>query len=161
MRGQLWSTDFIVSATMFFTVLFLVIFVWNYTNTQGRERLEFNSIETLALTVSDAIIRTPGLPEDWNASNVRVLGIASDDNVLNSTKVLRFVNLPYSNSRALISQKYQFYFELRNTTGEIIENSGTNLTTGVYPFDPSIVVPIDRFVVYEDKIATMKLIVWS
>jgi len=161
MRAQVWSSDFVVSAIMFFTVLFLIIFVWNYTNAQGQERLTFNNIETLALKISDSIIRIPGLPEDWNSSNVRVIGLASSDNVLNETKVSNFVGMSYTKARGLMSVQYQFYFDLKNITGDIIEESSGNLTAGIYPVSADIVVPVKRYVLYKGKVATMTLIIWT
>lgn len=161
MKGQIWSADFVASAVIFFTVLFLVIFVWNYSNVQSAESLELKQIQTTAIETSDSMIRTGGLPDNWDSSNVRVIGLADDENILNKAKVISFINVPYSQARALLTGKYNFYFELTYVNGTIIKDSGNNLTAGLQPLNERFVVPIDRYVVYEDKPARMRLIVWS
>jgi len=160
MKAQIWSADFVVSAVIFFTVLFLVMFVWNYANIQGAETLQLKDIESKALTVSDALIRAPGLPFDWNETTVRVIGLAAEENVINKTKALRFVNLTYIQSRALLTGRYEFYFELTHVNGTVINESGINLTQGILPLNPSVVVPVERYVLYDDEIKRMKLLVW-
>ena len=97
------------------------------------------------------MIRTGCLPDNWDSSNVRVIGLADDENILKKAKVIAFTNVPYSKARALLTGKYNFYFELTYVNGTIIKDSGNNLTAGLQPLNERFVVPIDRYVVYEDK----------
>ncbi|MBU0530420.1 MAG: hypothetical protein KKC05_02000 [Nanoarchaeota archaeon] len=161
MRGQIWSVDFVVSAIIFFTVLFLVILVWNYTSVQGSEVLALKNMQSAAMKTSDALIRTGGLPDDWNGTNVYVIGLADGDNILNQTKVLRFINTPYSKAKSLLTGEYDFYFEMLHLNGTVINESGTNLTTGAVIIDPVVVVPVERYVLYRDEITRLRLIVWK
>jgi len=156
----MWSIDFVISAVIFLLVIVLVIFAWNYTNSQVAEQIEFNEIESTALTVSDSLIRTSGIPADWNQTNVNVIGLAIEDNILNDTKASRFVNLSYADARVLLVGKYNFYFELDHINGTIIVYNGTNMTAGIYPANSAIIVPVERYVLYQNKPARMKFIVW-
>jgi len=168
MKGQIWSMDFIVSIMIFFLVFFLVIFVWNYTNTQTSETLELKNMQLAALQVSDSIIRQPGIPYDWTSDDVTSIGLANEENNLNVTKVIRLVdNLTYLQSRALLTGKYNYYFELLDVDGNnITERIGgvggysINLTAGRAPLAERVVIPVERFVIYRDQIARMKFILW-
>lgn len=169
MKAQIWSFDFAISVIFFVTVMVILIFAWNYTNIQSLRQLEFNEIETTTITVSDSLIRIPGLPEDWNATNVKVIGLAKNcengcENILNESKVIRFINLTssdYPKSRRLLTGKYQFYFEMKYLNDTTIQDNGITLANGSYPpSNASIVVPVERYVLYKEKIAKLNLILW-
>ena len=93
MRAQIWSMDFIASITIFILMFSVVVFSWNYINTQNTERSLFSDMQVLGLDVSDIIVRIPGNPEDWNESNVQSIGLATRENVLNETKVEQFISM--------------------------------------------------------------------
>ncbi len=164
MRAQIWSIDFAVSILIFMSVIILVFFTWSYTSTQSSEQVEINNMQTSALLISDSLIRVEGLPRDWNATNVKVIGIASrNENVLNKTKVDRFLNLSYSKARGLLGiGAYEFYFELSYMNHTIMKNQdGNNITKGNYPdSSASIIVPAERYVLYNGKIARLKFWLW-
>ncbi|MCK4532020.1 MAG: hypothetical protein KAT94_04065, partial [Candidatus Aenigmarchaeota archaeon] len=90
MKGQVWSLDFITSVLVFLVVLIPLFFVWNYVNIQNQQQILFDEVEILTLSISDSLIRTEGLPEDWNTSDVSTIGLSSEENVLNVTKVSYF-----------------------------------------------------------------------
>lgn len=161
MSAQAWSLDFIISSVIFFFVIVLVISAWNYTSTQSAEQLDFNEAESTALTVSDSIIRTQGIPTDWNTSNVRSIGLADEANILNDTKLLRFASLSYQTSRVLLTGEFNFYFELRQLDNKLVAINGTNITAGMQPLNPRIIVPVDRYVLHQRRPAKIRLVVWA
>lgn len=164
MKAQVWTADFIISVIIFFTMVVLMIFSWNYTNQQNTYQQYFNDIENNALSVSDALIRVPGIPEDWNETNVISLGLASSDNVLGRTKITRFINLANDKTKNLLGiGNFEFYFELRYLNNTAIPlNSTANITKGLYPFaNASIIVPVERYVLYESTPSKMEFFLWS
>ena len=93
MKAQAWSFDFMASVVVFFMIISVLFFVWEYTTFQNEDQMLFNDMENNALTITDTIIRTRGFPEYWNESNVQIMGLASEENVLNETKILMFVQM--------------------------------------------------------------------
>lgn len=152
-KGQVWSLDFVTSLVLFFLVLIPVFFIWNYINIQNMEQKTFDEIETLALIVSDSLIRTKGIPENWNSSNVNVIGLADEENVLNSTKVSNFLsmgNSAYSLTKNTLIGKYDFFFSITDLNGTQYG------TIGSKPADKTV-VPVERYCLYDDRVVKIEL----
>ncbi len=163
MRGQLWSMDFAVSLIIFVLMAGMVVFAWNYTIQNSTDQVNFNVLENDVLMMSDTLIRVPGLPEDWNESTVRVIGLADEENVLNSTKVKQFVNMDYSMIKSFLGiSNREFYFEINYPNNTVMEIDGVNLTKGTHPSmgNSSVVVPAERYILINGKIAKMELLLW-
>lgn len=162
MKAQLWSLDFVLSAVAFSLVLITVFFIWNYTTAETSEKMEFKEMEGLALSVSDLLVRTRGVPADWNATTVKVLGLASEENVLNGTKAERFLDLDYADSKTIMGVPlYDYYFRLTGLDGETVYVNQTEAVKGTYPSDADIVIPINRHGLMDGEVISMQLILWS
>lgn len=145
--------DFVASLVIFLLVLIPLLFVWNYINIQNMEQRTFDEIETLALKVSDSLIRTKGIPENWNSSNVNVIGLASEENVLNFAKVSEFIymgNNEYTLTKNILIGKYDFFFSITDLNGTQYG------TIGNKPADRTI-VPVERYCMYNERIVKIEL----
>ncbi|MFC2154739.1 hypothetical protein ACFLRC_04590, partial [Candidatus Altiarchaeota archaeon] len=110
-RGQLFTWDLIFASTLFMLNLFLVIYFWE---TSVREINSARTIQDMGWaveSVSDKLIRTSGLPVDWDDSfppqldDVVVFGLAEDeflygthnalDRVLDPDKFVWLANFSY------------------------------------------------------------------
>lgn len=162
MKGQIWSLDFIASAVIFTAAVVLVIFAWSFTSAQTGGQARLADMESIALELSDSLIRTGGVPDDWNSTTVQSLGLASEESILSRTKVNRFINLSYTQARGLMGiETYEFYFELLDMNGSLMTNQyGQNLTAGDYPSGAGFSVPVRRFVLLEGEAAKMRFILW-
>ncbi|MCK4335830.1 MAG: hypothetical protein KAW40_03860 [Candidatus Aenigmarchaeota archaeon] len=152
MKGQVWSLDFITSVLVFLVVLIPLFFVWNYVNIQNQQQILFDEVETLTLSISDSLIRTKGLPEDWNTSDVSSIGLSSEENVLNVTKVSYFLtmgNSEYNRTRAILTGGYDFFFNLTDINGT------AHGTIGNKPQD-RMTIPIERYCLYNERIAKLE-----
>lgn len=162
MKLQVWSLDFAISLVIFFSALVLIIFSWNYTSIQAVEQREFNNMQTLALEISDSLIRTTGIPADWDLINVKIIGLASNENILNSTKIEQLLNLDYDKiKQLLVIANYEFYFELDYLNNTIIEINGNETKKGLYPSNANIIVPTERYCLYDEEIVKLKFILWN
>lgn len=164
MKAQIWSADFILSAVIFFVALVMIIFAWNTTSEQISAQSVTADIENMALFISDSLIRTSGLPADWNSTNVQVIGLVSEENVLNNTKVNRFINLSYETSKNLLGTGgHEFYFRLNHLNDSIVQNEyGQNITAGSYPAqNASLVIPVERYVLYNRDIKKLSFVLWK
>ena len=158
MKGQVWSTDFALSAVIFFMALSTMVFVWNYTNTQAQESLAASELEGAALTASDFLARNPGYPIGWNASNVQVIGLASSENVLDMSKVGTFINMSYQKAKSILSLgEYEFYFQLLYLNNTPLDG----LSFGLQPSGAGIIAPVERLVLYDSMPVRMRLTVWE
>ncbi|MBU0898615.1 MAG: hypothetical protein KKB03_04465 [Nanoarchaeota archaeon] len=164
MRGQIWSMDFIVSAIIFFIALATIMFSWNYIIQNTDEQTVINEMESSVLDITDVLVRSPGVPRDWTPSNVQSIGLASEENKLNETKVDYFMQLDYSETKLLLGIKnYHFYFELEDLNNQTVKNQADqNITKGVYPDTASFIqIPVERYALYRDAIVKLKFIFWS
>lgn len=163
MRAQMWSLDFAVSVVIFAFVVSIVVFAWNYSTQNSMDQVNFNILQNDVMMISDSLIRVSGLPEDWNDTNVQVIGLADEENVLNSTKVLRFIGLDYGFTKSILGiGNYDFYFDIRYPNNTIMEISGTTLTKGIHPVgqDSRIVVPVERYVILDGNVGKMEFFLW-
>lgn len=161
-KGQVWVTDFIISVVIFFGIIVILIFAWNNTINQNQEQIDFNIIENTALSVSDSLVRTPGIPKDWNEDTLISLGLAISENILNKTKVQKMLNIPDSKIKSSLGiSGLEFYMELKYLNGTIIELSGNPVVKGTSPASTaSIVVPVERYVIYDGFPSKFVFILW-
>lgn len=164
MKAQVWSFDFAASVIVFFMIMSVLFFVWQYTTIQNEDQMLFNDMENSALTITDTLIRTRGFPEYWNASNVEILGLASEENVLNETKLLMFVQMGYDDSKRILGvPAYQFYFQVLHLNGTQATANGTELVAGLNPLDypnSTTVVPLERYILFDSKVAKLRFMLW-
>jgi uncharacterized membrane protein len=159
-KAQVWSLDLTFSLIIFMTALFAVVFAWNYISATTLETEEMQKLQLKALTLSDSMIRTPGIPLNWNESTVEVIGLAQEENVLNITKVQCFVNMSvtdYDRLKGLLDIGfYDLYLEVVDLNGTVYKNT----TTPIDPASP-LVVPIERYAMYNDRIVKVKFVIWD
>jgi len=123
----------------------------------------FNNAERMSLTASDSLIRTPGVPDDWNLDNVISIGLVDKEYVINETKAAMFLGMDYGEARdMLLDVSYDFYFEMSGMNGDIISINGTNATKGSYPGSgASNVIPAKRYAVYNGGIVEISFMLWN
>jgi hypothetical protein len=163
-KAQVWSFDFAVSVVIFFSVVVMILFSWNYTSAKHTEQVLFNEMESKAVSLSDSLIRTRGFPEEWNSTNVQIIGLADEENVLNETKILQLVGMPYNTIRATMGiMNYNFYLGIRHLNETVINMNGTDLECGEHPSlysNSTMIVPIERFMLFDHRVASLMFILW-
>jgi len=151
-KAQVWSLDFATSLVIFMMVLIPLFFIWSHVNTQNQEQMLFNEFESLALSVSDSLIRTKGLPEAWSPSDVSVIGLASEENVLNMTKVSYFLAMgssDYNRTRTILTGEYDFFFNLTDINGTSYGVIGSKPENRMF-------VPIERYCLYNERLVKLE-----
>ena len=92
-RGQIWTIDFLAGATAMSVILLFFILLWNSSANRWNNANEYRMMLTDAVFASEALIATPGEPENWemfvqlNNSNLSALGLADGRNELNPLKL--------------------------------------------------------------------------
>jgi hypothetical protein len=162
MKAQAWSTDFVGSVVIFFISVMLIMFIWNhsvYTNTQ---QTVLNEMSGLTIRITDTLVRTGGLPAEWNLSTVRLAGLASGENVLNTTKVDFLTSMDYQALKEKLNTLGRdFYLDIRYVNSTLAGNSsGHPVQVGLYPSGASAIIPVERYVLYGGSPAKMRFMLW-
>ena len=156
-KAQLWSLDMAFSLLIFFSAMLAAVFAWNYISLDTAQSQQLREMQLKALSLSDSLIRTPGIPGDWNMTTVSVIGLASNDNVLDEGKVNEFVNMSHTLARTLLDiRPYDFYFEVRDINGTVYKNSTIPISAG-----SSVVVPANRYALYAGRIVNVMFVLWE
>lgn len=91
-----------ISIAIFLFVLAIVLPIFGQITERARLDSETRELETRAVFVSDAILKTSGYPRGWNSTTVKTAGF-SDGGMLNITKIRSFLNMSYSDAKAALS----------------------------------------------------------
>ncbi|MBX4212198.1 hypothetical protein KW787_01935 [Candidatus Pacearchaeota archaeon] len=156
-KAQAWGLDLIIAGVIFTSALVvLYLYGLNYSN-EGEDTLK--ALQYDGDTMSSLIL-SDGVPLDWNATQVVIPGILTD-NKINSTKLEYFYDLSsndYSIARSLLGTKYNYFMFLSTPMivhGQTVSGIGLNAT------NPNNLITITRFTSYQNKIATLYLQLWN
>jgi len=121
-KAQVWTIDFLAGATAMSVILLFFILLWNNSANRWNNANEYRMMLTDAVFASEALIATPGEPENWemfgqiNNSNISAIGLADGRNELNVLKIEKLVSQnssSYSFVRQRLGlQKYEFGFRV-------------------------------------------------
>jgi len=90
-KGQIISSDFIISIAIFLIMISIIIPLFR-DMTINRQNSEFREeLQTRLSLVSDMLVKTDGIPENWNRSSVTRIGLANDNHRINKTKIRNLV----------------------------------------------------------------------
>ncbi len=101
-KGQIISSDFMVSVAVFLIILAFILPLFVRLDEERHERFEQDDLQLKIAFVTDYILKTTGVPEDWNTTNIVALGLANADGRVNATKVRRFMKLPDQQAKDLL-----------------------------------------------------------
>lgn len=122
-KGQAFAPDFLTSVVILGVMLSVFLVSWNsivdaqITDQRDRE-LYYQGERTMK-----NLLNSPGSPENWNSSNVEVLGFAERPHVLNESKIEEFKDLSSSEKSSLLSS---IGFNLKIVGDEVIYDIGQN-----------------------------------
>lgn len=101
-KGQIFTTDFMISVAVFIGVLITIITLWNGIDIHIKEVESRREMHSIAISVSDALIRSPGFPPSWNSTNVQSIGLAKEEYVLDQQKLMSLIGLDYDTARSIM-----------------------------------------------------------
>lgn len=152
-KAQLITADFLIAVVILILIIQTSVSLWNRIVNSLRVRETRTEMENLALAISDLLVKSSGLPGDWNSTDVITIGLAGEDNVLDPGKVSSFTGLDSDTTKELLGIKnFEFLFRLKNTDGgDLIppHNSTESIPANAE------VVNIRRLVLYDGNRAYM------
>jgi hypothetical protein len=115
---------FMVIAT--FIMAFTMMAVDNANSSVKKTRMEVAAIDA-----SEMLIKSPGVPKDWekDATQVKSLGLVvnSSANVLSDAKLANFTSISgqnYTAAKSLLGIEHEFYFYIENMSGTRLYEAG-------------------------------------
>ncbi|MFH1447668.1 MAG: hypothetical protein ABIG39_02290 [Candidatus Micrarchaeota archaeon] len=124
-KGQIFTIDFVISLAVFVTILITIITLWMGIDLHIKEIESRREMHLISIAISDALIRSPGYPADWNETNVQSIGIAKGEYVLDIHKIIALMNLEYDTARSILRLgNYQLFIYMTDI-------DGANISTGV------------------------------
>jgi len=163
-KGQVLAGDFFLSMAIFLVILGISMMMFNYVSAQVRSNQEEDFMHIVAITTADLLIKTPGLPDDWNETNIKSLGLVSNE-LLNQSKVVRLVNMSYDTAKdGMKISQYEILVTFNDINGTVLNLSGMNMSFGIDPIIESQVVKIQRSTLIDNgtnRIPTViNLVLW-
>lgn len=163
-KGQAFLPDFLASIAIFGAITAVFLFSWNSVISNQGQLSGSQNMRTEARYTTTFLVSTPGYPQGWNSSNVEIPGFASEDNVVQQSKIKEFSELDYESQKRIFTVE-NFLLEFRED-GSVIEYSdGGNMSFGEKPVDPRTVTPVTRDVLLESsggvRDVEMVYIVWE
>jgi len=158
-RGLVFTLDLIISVLAFSLIILSVLWLWESTDYNMRKYLEQSRRLKGLEQASTALVKTPGNPPNWESSpvslsNVKSLGLAGKDNVLDRAKLESLDDADYETTRKLLALGVQdFRLEV---TGNITKDPytaydiGQDLGTG----EEQVII---RYAVLDGQPAKVKL----
>ncbi len=167
-KGQVLLEDFIMSLVIF-GVIFSATFFAYYSIQQSRAwKIETTYLWERAMNTLDYLITSPGVPENWNATNVRKIGLAVSDHVVSADKILEMKKMNYTTLQTIMGVGvYNFFLVAESTNGTVITVNSTPLDVGLRPTESyEFLLRADRYAycqiekVGEREICRIELILW-
>lgn len=159
MRCQIISVDLSVSILLFISFFAAAALMFQFMLSESYEIRTLDYMNTLSFSVSDALVRTAGLPEGWNSSYVVSVGFASEDGVIDYGKLEEFSLMDYSAaSEAIGTEGFDFFISIENRTSEI-------LSYGIGPPEDSFASASARYCLLENNSirtpVVFRFVLWS
>ena len=167
-KAQLFSGDIAIASMVFLSALSLVFLLWNTLISDINRDEALRDMENFAVGVTEQLIRTPGVPVDWNIYTVKVIGLTSEDRILNSSKVLNFIQLMnatnstnyHDNKHLLGVGLYDFYLNITYLDGNTATVQGMQCIAGLAPVNEIDKITITRTAILYDDIVRIKFTMW-
>jgi len=152
-KGQVFGSDFILSAVLFLILLFASVELWNLTAAKYSNEGSNELMQKKAYSITDALIKTEGFPENWNNETVRIIGVSEKTpQVLNKIRLLNMKNISHLQMKRLWGvSDFNIRITFMNSTGETIIVDGIPLEYGQIPLNQKDLVPLKRLVLINDS----------
>lgn len=96
-KSQIFSIDLMAAILIFiFVINFAYVLHSDYMN-EASEKQSNNIIKIRGLQISDLLIKSKGVPVDWNTTDVQQIGLVYDDFIFNPRKLSDFYDMMEGN----------------------------------------------------------------
>ncbi|MCX6695373.1 MAG: hypothetical protein NTU61_03670 [Candidatus Altiarchaeota archaeon] len=103
-RGQIFSMDFFAAVCIVMFTLGSATYWWMSMADRISSEVVNEEMEYSVFAISDALVRTPGIPENWeyNLTSAKVIGLSSPAYVVQGGKIDKLASLDYDTLKKLL-----------------------------------------------------------
>jgi hypothetical protein len=167
MKAELFSSDFMISILLFFTIFIIITAYYQNLQSDVYEANNRNDMYAKTISVASLLAESSGYPQYWNSTNVKVIGLY-DSGKFNLTKFEELKKIDYQTVKTMLGTgTYDFFISLKNVSGSIIvkpSDLGFNYSCGLYPSNPEQTTLVKRLGVVNLESnsikVTMEVILW-
>ena len=162
-KAQLVVLDLIGSVVIFVILLIGIITFWHIYSLRFNANIENQNTAFIATKITDLLVETQGIPNNWNGTNVEVIGLIKTDRVLDPKRLNSFRNLTYSEIQSLFNvESLDFYFRVVDLNGALISTNNQFMEVGsAPPIDQDAIIKIRRFVLFGTQKVVVELSMWK
>ena len=129
---------------------------WNIYYDKIDERKDYSDMTNKAFQISNYLVKADGFPDDWNSSDVKIIGLADSDRVLSSDKINLLIDTPLNKTTDIFkTYKYNFSIIIVDIDGIVLHNYGYSKN------NPKKSVSIRRYVNYNNEESILELNLWN
>ncbi len=150
------TIDLVFALTLMIAIVFIINTQWGVmlSNIDGYETA--TGAEKASHIASLYLINGPGYPTDWNYTNVQLMGLAKDLNVMDSRKVAELMKIDNSTlGEKLGVPDFKIFINLTTSGGTTIN------CTGLSPENHSTLSRLLSYVSYNGAPSKLYLTVWK
>ncbi len=154
------SIDAVLALLIFAALMVFFLMFWTNSIVSMKNLVVKNRFEYAALSVTDLLVKSPGLPSKWESdpAYVQEIGLASGENSLSGRKLAAFENLAnasYSNTKKLLGIDSEYFFYVEDLNGSRLYEAG-NAT-----MNAENSITITRFATLNEKNVRVRLSVYG
>ncbi|MFH1636823.1 MAG: hypothetical protein ABIB71_00180 [Candidatus Woesearchaeota archaeon] len=160
-RAQAVVTDLFIAIAIFTIVIAILITAYSSYYRRLDDQSHYNDMILSTYYISEALIDSPGYPDNWNLTNVSAVGLAGDYRILSSEKIHNFANLSYNVSKRLLGLgDKEFFFQIRGLNGLLLAEHGISpvedKNCSAYQS-----VSAERIAYWENQKVVVSMMVWD
>ncbi|MBR9677203.1 hypothetical protein GOV04_03610 [Candidatus Woesearchaeota archaeon] len=120
-KSQVWYIDFVI-ALVIFSIMFITYFIFLESVAQEKDILMLELLND-GKVISNQLM-SAGHPTNWTNDSVLVPGLTNGNMRINETKLFRFFNMSYNQTREALRTQYHYYIILKNRNGTVMSING-------------------------------------
>ena len=154
-KAQIAMTDLFLAVFLFIILAAFFFIAWDTYQKRLYDTISRSEMEIYTIQITNQILRSPGVPENWEYFNKTpdAIGLADKYNSISDKKLSGLKNLNYTDIKDLMNLgSYNFYFLLKQSNNSIFE-------IGDYPSGQS--VNLRRYVTYKNEPAIVEVSLWK
>ena len=164
MKGQLFSTEMMVSFSVFLGAIIVFLFVWNSMYNNYVEEQSDNKMQVVLIGISDAAVMSGGDPSNWDITSGRYAnsyGFASSRNTLSPSKLYTMQGYFATNYTEMKDKMgaggYDLFIDVKDMDGNTYYSFGSLADTT----NTSIsAITAERLALMDDGIVNLRVQLW-
>jgi hypothetical protein len=114
------------------------------------------AVEKAAYLTTFYLINGPGHPANWNSSNVTIIGLANNLNVIDQRKFIELMKIDNNSLPAMLGiPEFKIFINLTEA------DDGTINSTGLWPVIPNTSAVIMSYVSFNNTLSKLYVTVWK